>query len=79
MPKPMTSKGAELGSYQEEREDKLMTSLNGIAVLLCICLRKIDLEGQNFFFVFTLFNFFTLCWSISCVSFAKALSHYLQS
>lgn len=49
MPKPMTNKRAELGSYQEERADTLMKSLNGIAILLCICLRTIDLEGQNFF------------------------------
>lgn len=68
LPKPMTNKGAELGSYPEERADTLIKPLNGILVLLCTCLRIIDLEGQNFFFFFfTLFNFFTLCWSIFCV------------
>lgn len=58
LPKPMTNKGAELGSYPEERADTLIKPLNGILVLLCTCLRIIDLEGQNFFFFFYTFQLF---------------------
>ena len=66
-PKPMTNKGADLGFNLEERADTLIKPLNGISILLCTCLRIIDLEGQNLFFYTFLFNFFTLCWSIFCV------------
>ena len=80
MPKPMTNKGAELGSYPEKRADTLMKPLNGILILLCTCLRIIDLEGQNLFFFFTLFFLtFLLYVGVFFVCFAKALSRYLQS
>ena len=75
----MTNKGAELGSYPEERADTLIKPLNGILVLLCTCLRIIDLEGQNFFFFFLHFSTFLLYVGVFFVCFAKALSHYLQS